>query len=145
MNEEDRRIEACEREASPERFPSHEDKTGHLEKEEGREERLSRTVTGASTSSSGSSSSGESVRREEIGVSRIPTQLDLERHPTALSRIQTAKSQHSATVGAATRSRTATRNSRLPLPAFGAGKEYPPPLPDREEYVVEFDGPDDVL
>ena len=28
---------------------------------------------------------------------------------------------------------------------MGAGKEYPPLLPDREEYVVEFDGPDDPL
>ena len=106
---------------------------------------LSRTVTGVSTSTSSSSSSGESIEREEIGVSRIPTQLDLERHPTALSRIQTAKSQHSATVGASMRSRTATRHSRTPLPPFGAGKEYPPQLPDREQYVVEFDGPDDVL
>lgn len=82
-------------------------------------------------------------------MSRLPTQrddvVDLERHPTALSRIQTARSQHSATVGASLRSRTATRHSKTPLPAFGAGKPYPPPLPEREEYVVEFDGPDDPL
>ncbi|KJZ78802.1 hypothetical protein HIM_01575 [Hirsutella minnesotensis 3608] len=38
-----------------------------------------------------------------------------------------------------------TASSRKPLPAFGAGKPYPPPLPEREEYVVEFDGPDDPL
>lgn len=31
------------------------------------------------------------------------------------------------------------------LPAFGAGKPYPPPLPEREEYVVEFDGPKDPM
>jgi DHA1 family multidrug resistance protein-like MFS transporter len=31
------------------------------------------------------------------------------------------------------------------MPDFGAGKSYPPPLPDREEYVVEFSGPDDPL
>jgi len=28
---------------------------------------------------------------------------------------------------------------------MGAGKPYPPPLPEREEYVVEYDGPDDPL
>ncbi|POR32931.1 Putative transporter, partial [Tolypocladium paradoxum] len=49
-----------------------------------------------------------------------------------------------ATVGGGPRSRTSTRPSR-PLPAFGAGKPFPPPLPEQEEYVVEFDGPDDPL
>lgn len=75
----------------------------------------------------------------------MPTQrddvVDLERHPTALSRIHTQRSQHSQTVGGTFRD----RNSRKPLPAFGAGKAYPPPLPDREEYVVEFNGYDDPL
>lgn len=28
---------------------------------------------------------------------------------------------------------------------MGAGKPYPPPLPAREEYVVEYDGVDDPL
>jgi DHA1 family multidrug resistance protein-like MFS transporter len=31
------------------------------------------------------------------------------------------------------------------MPNFGAGKPFPPQLPEREEYVVEFDGPDDPL
>jgi DHA1 family multidrug resistance protein-like MFS transporter len=31
------------------------------------------------------------------------------------------------------------------LPEFGGGKPYPPPLPEREEYVVEYDGKDDPL
>lgn len=93
------------------------------------------------SSASSSSSSSVSVVREEMNLSRVNTQLDLERHPTALSRIETHRSQHSATVG-----RTQTsRESRKPLPRFGGGKEYPPLLPDREEYVVEFDGPDDPL
>lgn len=38
-----------------------------------------------------------------------------------------------------------SRTSKKPLPAFGAGKPYPPPLPEREAYVVEFNGPDDPL
>ena len=88
-----------------------------------------------------SSTSSASVVREEIGMSRVGTQRDLERHPTELSRIETHKSQHSGTVGRSLKS----RESRKPLPSFGAGKDYPPPLPDREEYVVEFDGPNDPL
>jgi DHA1 family multidrug resistance protein-like MFS transporter len=31
------------------------------------------------------------------------------------------------------------------LPKFGGGKPYPPALPEKEEYVVEFDGHDDPL
>ncbi|KKA30791.1 hypothetical protein TD95_004954 [Thielaviopsis punctulata] len=77
-------------------------------------------------------------------LSRVSTQPE---HPVELSRIQTHRSLHSETVG---RSRTQTstlsrRRSQKPLPAFGAGKPYPPALPDQEEYVVEFDGPDDPL
>lgn len=106
-----------------------------------RPHRASNEVERVLTASSVSTSSSESARarRDGGGMSRIPTQRDLERHPTELSRINTARSQHSATVGRSLRS----RESRRPLPAFGAGKPFPPPLPDQEEYVVEFDGPDD--
>lgn len=126
----DRDLDAAARDASPQRYqniphgrPSHE---------------IERTATASTTSTS---SSEGSVMRREIGMSRISTQRDLERHPTVLSRIQTARSQHSATVGRSLKS----RESRKPLPGFGAGKPYPPLLPDQEEYVVEFDGPDDPL
>ena len=64
----------------------------------------------------------------------------LERHPTALTRIETHRTQHESTVGAHP---TKSRASGKELPNFGAGKPYPPELPAREEYVVEFDGPDD--
>ena len=78
-------------------------------------------------------------------MSRMRTQNDnpqaVERIATAMSRIETQRTQHSATVGAAGK----RRKSLAPLPAFGAGKPYPPPLPEREEYVVEFDGADDPL
>ncbi|KAK4941735.1 hypothetical protein LTR28_008826, partial [Elasticomyces elasticus] len=137
MNLEDRAIEAAERDASPARFPS-----GHESAEP-----IARTVTASTSGSSSSSSSNESVQREEMRMSRMPTQrdnADLERQATALSRIQTARSQHSATVGASLTSRRSTKASR-PLPPFGDGKPYPPLLPEREEYVVEFDGPDDPL
>lgn len=98
-------------------------------------------VSSSSRSTASVSSSSESVVREEMNLSRLNTQVDLERHPTAISRIETHRSQHSATVGRSPSSRV----SRRPLPRFGGGKEYPPLLPDREEYVVEFDGHDDPL
>lgn len=96
-------------------------------------------VSLASTVSSSLSSRGPNgsqvFRRNTGGHS-------LEHHPTELSRIQTQRSQHTGTVGSHVGSRS---SSRKPLPAFGAGKPFPPPLPDREEYVVEFDGPHDPL
>lgn len=102
-------------------------------------QRISTTTSSASGSSSSSSSA--SIVRQEMHLSRVNTQQDLERNPTALSRIETHRSQHSATVG-----RSATSKDRKrPLPRFGGGKEYPPLLPEREEYVVEFDGHDDPL
>lgn len=62
----------------------------------------------------------------------------LESHPTAFDRIHTHRSQHFGTVG------TASIRSKLKeLPKFGGGKPYPPNLPEKEEYVVEFDGHDD--
>lgn len=99
----------------------------------------------ASTSSASSTSSGGSLRVRPVGMSRVPTQRDLERHPTELGRIQTARSQHSATVGVSMgKSNTRTRDSRRPLPPMGGGKELPPKY-DIDQYVVEFDGPDDPL
>lgn len=132
MNIADLEMEKAERDASPERFentphgrPSHE---------------IERIPT---ASSSSTDSSENSATRRERTMSRISTQHDLERNPTVLSRIQTARSQHTATVG---RSLTGkSRESRRPLPEMGLGKPYPPPLADREEYVVEFNGPDDPL
>lgn len=103
---------------------------------------IERTVTSSSTSSTSSRASGSAIHNRHPGnLERVATQHDLDRQATALSRIQTAKSQHSQTVGRSVKSRKSNR----PLPNFGAGKPYPPPLPEREEYVVEFDGPDDPL
>lgn len=96
-----------------------------------------------SASSASTSTSNASLRDRSGGMSRVPTQRDLERHPTELDRIQTARSQHSATVGVTMgRSNTRTRDSKRPMPTMGAGKEIPRSL-DVDAYVVEFDGPDD--
>ncbi|KAN0112817.1 MFS multidrug transporter-like protein [Hyaloscypha variabilis] len=128
MNEADREMVRNERDASPERFsvvrPSHE---------------IERIATASSTSTDSSGS----VARREASMSRMSTQRDLERHPTVISRIHTARSQHAGTIG---RSLTGkSRESRRPLPEMGLGKPYPPLLPAQEEYVVEFTGPDDPL
>jgi len=56
-----------------------------------------------------------------------------------LSRIHTYRLQHQGTVGS---TRTIPRDQWLQL---GAEKPYPPSLPDAEEYVVEFIGPNDPL
>ncbi|GLA74727.1 hypothetical protein AtubIFM55763_005973 [Aspergillus tubingensis] len=63
-------------------------------------------------------------------------------HPDSLelARINTYRLQQRATVGS-TRG-PEPRQEWLPM---GAGKEYPPSLPDPEKYVVEFDGADDPL
>lgn len=57
-----------------------------------------------------------------------------------LTRINTYRLQQKTTVG----------STRGPLPRerwlpMGANKEYPPLLPDSEDYVVEFDGANDPL
>jgi DHA1 family multidrug resistance protein-like MFS transporter len=137
MNIADLEIERNERDASPNRFssyplgrPSHE---------------VERVPTASSASTT--SSDGSAHLREEM-VRRATTQRDLERHPTVISRIQTAKSQHTGTVGKTLTGKSVTgksRESRRPMPEMGLGKPYPPPLPEREEYVVEFNGPDDPL
>ncbi|CZR50320.1 related to fluconazole resistance protein [Phialocephala subalpina] len=64
----------------------------------------------------------------------------LERHPTALERINTHRTQQFGTVGSRI---STTKRKEKALPKFGGGKPYPAPLPDQEEYVVEFDGHDD--
>ncbi|KAL9942380.1 hypothetical protein D7B24_005793 [Verticillium nonalfalfae] len=128
MDEVDRELSNAARAASPGRYQSR----GSHE--------IERVLSASTTSSTSTSSSREPYRRN-TGISRVSTQNDLERHPTALSRIATQRSQHSNTVGRSIKS----RESRKPLPNFGAGKPYPPHLPDQEEYVVEFDGPSDPL
>ncbi|KAJ5459502.1 Major facilitator superfamily multidrug transporter FLU1 [Penicillium daleae] len=105
------------------------------------EPRTSAEAARASTSTSsmlstGSSSSIEYNPNFHRQQSRN-TEVDLERRQStlsqALSRIETQRLQHSMTVGESVKSRP----SKLPLPAFGAGKPYPPQLPNREDYVVE--------
>ena len=98
---------------------------------------------GARSRAAAAAAAGNGDGSNGVSMSRIPTSRELERHPTELSRIATIRSQHDATVGRSIGSRTRSRRNSTPLPAFGGGKPLPPPLPNQEDYVVEFDGPDD--
>ncbi|KAB8339267.1 hypothetical protein FH972_022200 [Carpinus fangiana] len=154
MNPEDYEVIDAERDASPRRFSEY-DPHDSFRRQYSRlhpdqREALSRTVTGIDSDAESveSRESAESVELQEIRTARLsPVQTrtqsinTLERHVTALDRIETHRSQHLGTVGSTLKSRTSGR----PLPSFGAGKPYPPPLPAREEYVVEFDGQHDPL
>ncbi|KAK7424210.1 hypothetical protein QQZ08_008698 [Neonectria magnoliae] len=130
----DQELIDAERNASPERYQAR------------ASNEIERVLSTSTVSSSSSTSSARRRNNSNLNaLSRISTQNDLERHVTELSRIATHRSQHNATVGGGLHSRTTSRASRRPLPAFGAGKPFPPPLPEQEEYVVEFDGPDDPM
>ena len=132
----DEELAAAERNASPERFPRRPS------------DEIERVLT---ASSAASTSTASSIDHDHVSnafrrhLSRVSTQQDLERHPTALSRIATQRTQHGTTVGGGLKSSTSSRQSKRPLPNFGAGKPYPPALPSQEDYVVEFDGPDDPM
>ncbi|KAF2677973.1 MFS general substrate transporter [Lentithecium fluviatile CBS 122367] len=130
--------------------------------------RHSSSSSSTSSSASSTSSGAHTPRLEEIRTQRITSQRSrrgtvstgvdegslyrhpTERHPEALRRIETHRSQHALTVGASqTPSRLSMtlsrRKTQRPLPEMGADKPFPPPLPDREEYVVEYNGVDDPL
>ena len=111
-----------------------------------------RAFRSASISASSNTSSYTSSLETDGGqdfLSRVQTAQTqqsaaggLERNITALSRIATQRSQHDATVGAGP---TLRRRPTSPLPEFGGGKSMPPPLPERELFVVEFAGVKDSL
>ncbi|KAI9811604.1 MAG: hypothetical protein M1827_005353 [Pycnora praestabilis] len=129
MDAVDRDLEKAETEASPERFPTQQP-----------DERFGPT----GTDSSSSSDAADRVQRV-IGAS-VPRQpSEFERHPTELRRQSTLRTVHAGTVGKSKDNVTSRRDSGKPLLAFGGGKPFPLPLPEREEYVVEFDGPNDPL
>lgn len=140
MDDTEKRLERAEVDAQPHASNWNDEKTRHS----GEEERPATSGTTGTTGSSGSSSSVE-YNPDFHRLQSRNTELDLERNRStvsrSLSRIETQRLQHQLTVGESVKSRA----SKTPLPAFGAGKPYPPPLPNREDYVVEFDGPDDPL
>ncbi|KAJ5651560.1 MFS general substrate transporter [Penicillium longicatenatum] len=84
-------------------------------------------------------------------LQRGTSRLDLERtasattscredpqHDLAIERIDTYRVQQQATIGS-----TRSRVPREQWLSMGAGKPYPPDLPNAEGYIVEFEGSDD--
>lgn len=156
MDAEDREVIRNERDASPERFNSY---AGPAQREP-----LDRRITEGGRDSDAESvelqeirtqnqARGPLSRRDTVGSSYSLARTETERinraerHPGALDRIETHRTQHSHTIGSGRElvgslSRRSTANKAKPLPNFGAGKPFPPPLPEQEEYVVEFDGHD---
>jgi len=143
MNVVDRDMVEAEREASRDyNPPSHEHDRGKRRQSE----EIERSRTHESELSSVSSSSSSSSER----MSRIATAASAGRvdnratrtrtHPMEDHRTETHRLQQVATVGA-----SKTKSYEKPLPKFGGGKPYPPDLPPHEDYVVEYDGPDDPL
>lgn len=141
MNTEDRELGQAETSASPyspgQPSDHHHEQQYHYE-----------TERPPSLSSSDSySSSVDRYRSPRLNsLHSRNTELDLERQRTtasqALSRIETGRIQHALTVGGeSVKSRLST--TKGPLPPFGDGKPYPPHLPERDDYVVGFDGPGD--
>ena len=130
--------------------PHHESKEATEEVEEDLHRHRSIASSSVGTTVSTTRDNGSSRRRvsrmdSALTVSRTSTGMEgmvmeyLERHPTAIKRIQEHRLTHSMTVGS---TKTGTTTATV-LPEFGGGKPYPAQLPDREEYVVEFNGHDD--
>ncbi|KAF2492058.1 MFS general substrate transporter [Lophium mytilinum] len=172
MNQEDYNVLRDEANAEPRRY-SQWDSHGQFREEAAArreaaarehqepEEVLAPVDTRSSSSSSTSSTSSASQTLEQIRtqpqsvagttaasiISRHPT----ERDPEAIRRIETHRSQQQHTVGKTlteggrTITRRLTSRKEKPMPKMGADKQYPPLLPEQEEYVVEYDGPDDPL
>jgi len=136
----------------PDLHPEAQRKPEDLEEDANRDENEIEQIPTISDVSSASETRYEGVRgrpaaRSRPSTYRYDTEMHrsethringpLERHETALERINTQRTQHFGTVGSV---RTQTRKR---LPNFGGGKPYPPSLPEKEAYVVEFDGADD--
>lgn len=111
---------------------------------------LTQPVERQNTQDSISSSDSDSSTESEGDMSRIATAPTAGRintratrtqtHPLEDHRTETHRLQQVATVGTAK-----SKTYEKPLPNFGGGKPYPPDLPPYEDYVVEYDGPDDPL
>jgi DHA1 family multidrug resistance protein-like MFS transporter len=162
MNREDVNISYAERESSPVRFHDYDPndtvskKYQELHQRRAEEEQAADREEAEEVERNGSVSSASTVddeqsnRRGRPHGSRTTTQSSgrmeemvmnyLDRHPTAAKRIQNHRLQHSRTVGS-----VKAAVAKGELPPFGDGKPYPPPLPDKDEYVVEFDGDDDPM
>lgn len=92
------------------------------------------------------STTREQVSSPPAGLSRTTTRRpNMDGDALVLSRIQTARSQHNTTVGFVRSKRGIKKRRTSDMPSMGTAKSCPALLSDPEEYVVEFDGPNDKL
>ncbi|EPS37332.1 hypothetical protein H072_8990 [Dactylellina haptotyla CBS 200.50] len=105
------------------------------------EHRLEQEAAGIHSKESLEDSTGGAVSRVATAKD-VEGGLDAERTRTLMSRTRTAQSVHLNTIGA---DPTRTRSKKEKLPPFGSGKDYPPALPDIEQYIVDFEGFDDPM
>ena len=164
MNPEDVSVIRAERNASPSRFGSwdpndeffkryrqlSDQQKAALQQQSSHEDQTAPTKpvdedaeTDSTSTASSSSVELQAIRTARMSRTETKRVNHQETHPEAISRIETHRTQHSGTVGSQINRRRSTKSR--PLPEMGAGKAYPPNLPDREEFVVEFNGADDPL
>ena len=92
--------------------------------------RTSQESTGSSsTSSSESLDMNRTATASGASIPSVARTRTAGGHPIELHRTQTHALQQTHTVGASLRS----KKTEKPLPEFGGGKPYPPPLPAQEE------------
>jgi len=138
----------AQRDASPDSFTQVQ--AGVLERQNEKDGGIVCTGSSSSTAATSTSRTSPPPHTKRSHPNLQTSDVEALRHDAAsLNRVHTSKSQHSQTVGDGARGglgifRSRSTRSR-PLPAFGAGKPYPPPLGNQEDYVVEFDGEDDPL
>lgn len=104
------------------------------------------TDSASPTNAVGADTSGtsEDADKSEIGSKDDTSSLEaiesLHRIATAADSVHSREEEMSQII-----SRTTVRSYTAPLPVMGGNKKYPPLIGDREQFRVEFDGPDDPL
>jgi DHA1 family multidrug resistance protein-like MFS transporter len=149
MDHQDYYAGKTERDATSDRIPPNQTSSSEKSDDEGAR---SRPSSSNMTTSPSPTSTPPAKPALSSHTRALPQSTDIEAlhgDSSSLTRIHTSRSQHSQTVGGGDSRglgifRSKSSRSR-PLPAFGAGKPYPPSLPNQEDYVVEFDGEHDPL
>lgn len=142
-DEVDRELVLAEQEAATTYVPLAHGKTHAnpvVEDDGTRPTRLHRHKTEDSVITSSTESEHSMSRIATVAMAKSDTRATrVKTHPLEDHRTETHRLQQTETVG------TRRTKDESPLPNFGGGKPYPPALPPYEDYVVEFDGPNDPL
>jgi DHA1 family multidrug resistance protein-like MFS transporter len=149
MDHQDYYAGKTERDATSDRIPPNQTSSSEKSDDEGARSRPSSSNMTTSPSPTSTPPAKPALSSHTHALPRSTDIEALHADSSSLNRIHTSRSQHSQTVGGGDSSglgifRSKSSRSRA-LPAFGAGKPYPPSLPNQEDYVVEFDGEHDPL